>query len=189
MTGHELSEVNHIRFSPDGSKLVSVSLTGSLVSERRYEEHLDIRVWDTETGSPLASKFLGDMDGSVKWVTFLDDDEIVVQGGGSKLEKLKLCAVSTSSPTIDPSEEMEGTPTSFDLVLLTDELIIEPPSHSYRLFGEHSDWWDDQWIMDSQRRRVCHWTDAYTSACHMRKLAVGTSTGRVSILDFSNVTH
>jgi WD40 repeat protein len=171
------NSVELIRFSPDESKLVSASNDKS------------IRVWDAETGSLLAFNYT---NRSIEWMTFSDGDEIVVQGDG-KLEKLKLCAVSsTSSPTIDPSEEleMEGTSTPFDLVWSTDdELTIQPPSTSYRLFRDRSDEWDDQWIMDSQGRRVFHWPDGYVSACHMRKLAVGTTTGRVAIVDFSNITY
>jgi hypothetical protein len=122
-------------------------------------------------------------------MTFSDGDEIVVQADG-KLEKLKLCVVSTSSPTTDPSEEMAETSTPFDLVLSTDdEPTIQPPSPSYRLLENWGRKWDDQWIVDSQGRRVLHWLDAKLSACHMRKLAVGTSTGRVVILDFSNIIY
>jgi WD40 repeat protein len=172
-----LYSITHIRFSPDGSKLVSVS-SDIIIG-------IDIRVWDIETGSLLAFNYL---HRSIEWITFLDSDEIVVQAD-SKLEKLKLCAVSTSSPTIGPSEEMERTSTPFDLVLsIDDELTIQPPSPSYRLLQEWGSTWDDQWIVDSQGRRVFHWLDAYVSACHMRKLAVGTTTSRVVILDFSNVT-
>jgi WD40 repeat protein len=173
MDHHEFS-VTDMRFLPDGSKLVSVS-----------DE--SIRVWDAETGSLLA---FDDMYRSnFQWMTFLDSDEIVVQADG-KLEKLKLRAVSTSSQTIDPSEEMAATSTPFELVLSTDdELTIQRPSPSYRLLEELGWKWDHQWIIDSQGRRVFHWLDASVSACHMRKVAVGTSTGRVVILDFSNVTY
>jgi WD40 repeat protein len=168
------SSVERIRFSPDESKLVSVSRDG-------------IQVWDAETGSLLA---FNQIYRSIEWITFSDGDEIVVQAGG-KLEKLKLYAVSTSSPNIDPSEQTEGTSTPFDLVLSTDD---EPtnqlqPSTSYRLLQGRSRAWNDQWIVDSQGRRVFHWLDAQVSACHMTKLAVGTSTGRVGIVDFSNITY
>jgi WD40 repeat protein len=174
-----------MRFSPDGSKLVIVSTDycGSIFRD-------GIRVWDAETGYLLAFNYTYPID-SIKWMTFTDGDEVVVQAN-SKLDKLKLCAVSRSSPTIDPSEEMAGTstPRPFDLVLLTDdELTIQPPSPSYRLLQNQSMEWDNQWIVDSQRRRVFHWLDASASACHMRKVAVGTYTGRVGILDFSNVTY
>jgi hypothetical protein len=122
-------------------------------------------------------------------MTFSDGGEIVIRSSG-ELEKLKLCAVSTFSPTTSPSEEMAGTSTPFDLVLSTDdELTIQPPSPSYHLLRERGWEWDHQWIVDSQGRRVFHWIDTRVSACHIRKLAVGTSTGRVAIFDFSNVTY
>jgi hypothetical protein len=107
-----------------------------------------------------------------------------------ELKKLKLCAVTTSPPIIGPSEQMAGTPTPFQLVLFTDdEPTIKPPSPSYRLLYEQSRQWDCYWIVDSQKRRVFHWLDANVSACYMRKLAVGTTTGRVTIVDFSNVAY
>jgi hypothetical protein len=123
-------------------------------------------------------------------MTFSDGGEIVVQTEDGELERFKLRAVSASSPTIGPSEEMAEISTPFELVLSTDdEPTIHSPSPSYRLLEELSWEWDHQWIVDSQGRRVFHWLDANVSACHMRKLAVGTSTGRVVILDFSNVTY
>jgi WD40 repeat protein len=202
MTGFPPFDVGQIKFSPDGSKLVSVSAQ-------------KIQVWDAETGSILA--FRKNMDRSIQWVTFSDGGEILVQVAGGELERYKLRAVSASSPAIGPSEEMaetsspselelstdneleftfgpsEGvaeTSTPFELVLSTDdELTIQPPSPSYRLLREPCREWDDQWIVDCQGKRVFHWLDAEVSACHMKKVAVGTSTGRVTILDFSNVTH
>jgi hypothetical protein len=105
-----------------------------------------------------------------------------------ELKKLKLCAVSASPPTIGPSEQMAGKSTPFKLVLST-EHTIQPPSPSYRLLRTDRSQWDDRWIVDSQGRRVFHWLDADVSVCHMSKLAVGTSTGGVVILDFSNVAY
>jgi WD40 repeat protein len=167
----------HTKFSPDGCKFVSVSLDS-------FSSGDSIQVWDAQTGSLLA--FNG-MDQSIKWITFSDGDEIVAQVDG-KLERLKLCPVSTSSPTLSPSEEIAGTSTPFDLVLSTDDKpTVQPQSPSYRLLQELG--WDHQWIVDSQERRVFHWFDANVSACHMTKFAVGTTIGRVAILDFSNVTY
>jgi WD40 repeat protein len=56
MDGHAF-RVTDITFSPDESKLVSVSCES-------------IRVWDAETGSLLA--FLDDMDLSIECMTFSD---------------------------------------------------------------------------------------------------------------------
>jgi hypothetical protein len=92
---------------------------------------------------------------------------------------------------MDPSEEIAATSRSFDLVLSTDdEATIQPsPSPSYCLLQERSRIWNHQWIVDSQGRKVFHWLDASSSVCHMKKLAVGTHTGRVAILDFSNIIY
>jgi hypothetical protein len=109
---------------------------------------------------------------------------------GQYVEKLKLCAVSTSSPHIDPSEETEETSTPFDLVLSTDdEASIQPPPPSYRLLKEGDSEFDRQWIVDYHGRRAFHWLDSRVTAYHMSKLAVGTSTGRVAIVDFSSITY
>jgi WD40 repeat protein len=181
MKNFQALRVNHIRFSPDGSKLVSGLCLRSALSCN------SIRVWDAETGSVLA--FLEDMDRSIEWISFSDGGEIVVQASG-ELEKLKLCAVSTFPPTVGSSEQMAGISTPFKLVLSTnDEPTIRPPPPSYRLLRERSMKWDDHWILDFQGRRVFYWLDAFVSACHMRKIAVGTSDGRVAILDFSNVSY
>jgi WD40 repeat protein len=170
-------DISLLGFLPDGSKLVSISTPSSL-----------IRVWDAETGSLLASK--DTTYHSNLWMTLSDGGEIIIQADHKPVEKFKLCAVSTSSLTIGPSEEMEKTSTPFDLVLSTDdELTIQRPSPSYLLSRKM---WDNHWnwIKDSQERRVFHCrSDASVSACHMRKLAVGTFTGRIIILDFSNVAY
>jgi hypothetical protein len=137
-----------------------------------------------------------DVDGQFPNVAFgVDGTSIILEKDDSSVMKWEISPAPTSTQksfTDNQSSDADELPADDNLPMVFvptpgTQLSVFPnvtPPHQYH--HEQS----SEWILDEQKRRVC-WVlpdlRGAKSDCHGKKVVFGSITGRVTIVDFSDV--
>jgi WD40 repeat protein len=151
-------------FSPNGNRLVSLT------------DDLKLKLWEVATGKCLASL---DVGGSFNKIVFgVDGTSVILESSGS-LEVVRYGISPTHSSSSNHDKDKHSS--------LPLEFI--PLHDTQSPVSSHFSGWD--WIRDEQERLVL-WVPPdlkYTSDFCGKKVALGSRSGRVVMVDISDVQY
>jgi WD40 repeat protein len=162
----EQDRVLCICFSPDGGQLASLSKLYS-------------KLWDVTTGDCLAS-----MEVNRRWIftdiSFDGDGSSIILSGTYNTQKFSLSSAHNPND-FDVFENNLSTPPMIFLPVQDTEPFTLPDAspHQYHLDEENS------WVLDNQNRRRLWVPPDSESYFHGPKVVFGSTTGTVTIVDFS----
>jgi WD40 repeat protein len=161
-----------LAFSPNGNRLVS--FTGDLKLE----------LWEVATGKCLASLDVGRPVNLKKVVFGVDGTSVILEDYGSlEVVRYEISPIHSSSSSNHDKDEHSSLPLEFIPLHDTRPSAISSDFHCYRQGNE--------WIIDEQDRRV-FWVPPdlrYTSDSCGTKVVLGSQSGRVAMVDISDVRY
>jgi WD40 repeat protein len=168
-TIEDASVNTRLAFSPNGNRLVSLTWN--------YLE-----LWEVATGKPLAYLYVC---GCFEKVEFgVDGTSVILEKNNDSLEVVRYGISPTHSSSNDDKDKHSSPQLQF--VPLHDTQQSQPVSshlHCYRL--------ESEWIIDEQKRRVL-WVPPdlrYISNSCGKKIALGSSSGRVAMIEVLDVRY
>jgi len=170
-----------MQFSSDGSQLVSFSY----YDHYYHGKSMYLELWEVATGDCLAST---QVDNHFDTVAFaVGGDSVILTSRATQAQKRWM--ISPNTRDLPSSNSSNGDhsllPMSFFPLHDTQQpTSLDVPSHQV-YFKQY-----DEWILNKQKRRVC-WVmpdlRGYTYDIYGEKVVMGSSNGRVTIVDISDV--